>query len=956
MNLHTSVRVSLALAAGLLLAAGAQAERTFPVLSPNPAGATATSPIERCLAFDLRSRRGTGLVYQAASATAVPAGRYRLHVPLALHPLGDPVISCISVELGTDGTKRSIGVLDFARAGEFTDFTLDLIVPDKTRPVLTLTIGGIREPRTADIPPKGPSADLDPGAKDTDINELDRELDGPDKSKDGTIPVSEMNKLPYALAVGPVTLEPLCPVMVTGLDTDKIRYRPGEKGKVTATLNNTGGKPVKAKVAIDLLSGLDTQRNLETREINLPPSGQAPWRGEFDTTGLHWGACIQTTVTVADAPPDICRSVFVVSTNIYECGILAAAPGQTGIFDNLEDARAAARLLKSRGFTGLEAFFWGACDMFEFATASEIWFSGQTGYAGSRAGTSNLLAACHELGIVSTFYANLWGGSGPPAIELMRRKPEWFGGAGFNTAVLADWALTQSRRVQAGNFNYSMTWILSKPPDDVFRYHANEILASIKTFGWDGIRYDSYYTDYWNVRAIHLVRDIVNTTQPEFAFGYNSFPANDYAGGAMDIMARGGGMFMLEYCLDYCRGAEGSLDKYAGELATIRDLIWDFGGHSGPIYAAPTPCGKSPTDSTAIDAIYACCALLAAGAHPYYNRMDSELADFPGFALRYGEFIWNNRMRPLKEPEKVVAFGNNTQPFNWPRYVRTLNGDNNRRRLVIHVLNMPTNYPFLQNLDRVTVPPLRDLPVTVTLPADAQVTGAWDLTPFPEPRQRKLAVRTSGGQVSLTLPDVRFYDVLVVDYTSAHPLESPLSRRALTASFLQDWMMVGPFCGNTNAAEYAVAYPPEKGVDLKASYPDASGATLIWKPYRRPGEPVQGPYLVDLGRRLTDTNLVVGYAYTRITSDRDREAVLHLAVDDAATVWVNGAQVLDTPRQPNRLLLDQFKAAIKLKKGANDILIKVFQFDMSWGFYLRLAEPDGRPLTEGMTFGEQGAP
>jgi len=56
------------------------------------------------------------------------------------------------------------------------------------------------------------------------------------------------------------------------------------------------------------------------------------------------------------------------------------------------------------------------------------------------------------------------------------------------------------------------------------------------------------------------------------------------------------------------------------------------------------------------------------------------------------------------------------------------------------------------------------------LPPDAKVTAAWTLCPIPEPHHLPLEARAADGRIGLTIRDLRFWQTVVVDYTSKDDL------------------------------------------------------------------------------------------------------------------------------------------------------------------------------------------
>lgn len=86
---------------------------------------------------------------------------------------------------------------------------------------------------------------------------------------------------------------------------------------------------------------------------------------------------------------------------------------------------------------------------------------------------------------------------------------------------------------------------------------------------------------------------------------------------------------------------------------------------------------------------------------------------------------------------------------------------------------------------------------------------------------------------------------------------------------------------------------------------------------------------------------------TTINSPSEMDARLLLGFDERATVWLNGERVFG-PNREKIASLDEHKAPIHLRKGANELMIRVENRRLSWGFYARIADRDGRPV-KGLT-------
>jgi putative membrane-bound dehydrogenase-like protein len=154
-------------------------------------------------------------------------------------------------------------------------------------------------------------------------------------------------------------------------------------------------------------------------------------------------------------------------------------------------------------------------------------------------------------------------------------------------------------------------------------------------------------------------------------------------------------------------------------------------------------------------------------------------------------------------------------------------------------------------------------------------------------------------------------------------LKSP----ALTPAY---WHIAGPFANGDNDAGMDTVYPPEKKIDLKATYQGKSGK-VGWRKVK----PNARGY-VDLRAFLAgDSNQVVSYLFREITSPADQEAEVLLGTDDCAKLWVNGKLVY-TNRRHRAAVAEEDRVRVKLKKGKNQVLFKINNGDGDHGFYLTI--------------------
>ena len=698
-----------------------------------------------------------------------PAGRYRLHASMAVHPLNSMATAWLAITLKAGGNaESSFNSLTFAAPDEFIDLAMDFTAVRGDNPV-TVSWGfegkDAKVSRTKSIvAPTAPVLGGD-GAGEKDIM---MELE----DKNAPKPLERASSIATCLMLREIHAEPLSPVAISSVRSDKITYKRGEQGQVMVQLANAAPAAQAVTLNVEVQGGLDQCWPIRTETITVPAGGTLVWKGEFDTKPLAWGCAIKVTATVPGFPPETGKAIFAVPDHFWDVAIMATCPAQmTKDFSTMERARQAAAKLKDEGFNGFEAYFWAPCDLLEYTPDTETFYSGQTAYIQRVTGTRNLIAACHELGIKATFYANLWGGSGEPAFEIMRQHPDWFGSANFHSGALDDAPLQTAGIIQGvGHKVWSYNQLNAEAGMGLFDYHIGEILGTRKMFGWDGIRYDSYYSAAWTIKAMTHIRGRMNQEAPDFLFGYNAFAGAEYNVGAMDSLSNG--MIMAEGARV---GPGSNISDFLRGLNGWREVSWPYGSAIGPLYGFTG--GKEGAKPTPLDHILLSSVYMSVGGHPYYNLMGGGIGEYPAFAVRYAEIVYNTRLRDVDNPDQVVAFGNQADPQQWRELLRTCTVAEGRQRLVLHVMNVAKD-TVLGALDMRHLPPLRKAPVRFTLPAGAKPVGAWLLQAYPAVSQQALPVTTEGSFLSVTLPEVRFYGVVVFDVATTTPIPVKVDAKA----------------------------------------------------------------------------------------------------------------------------------------------------------------------------------
>ena len=155
------------------------------------------------------------------------------------------------------------------------------------------------------------------------------------------------------------------------------------------------------------------------------------------------------------------------------------------------------------------------------------------------------------------------------------------------------------------------------------------------------------------------------------------------------------------------------------------------------------------------------------------------------------------------------------------------------------------------------------------------------------------------------------------------------------------WLTLGPF-DNKEGIAYNTEYIPENtpNIDMTAEYEGVNGQ-IRWEKFT---DAVFDGF-IDFGK---DINWSASYALATVTSPDAREVQFRVGNDDQAKIWLNGNQVYAN-LNVGWAIVDNNIFPVKLKAGKNNILIKVCNERLNWGFYLRITDNDGKPFND-LTF------
>jgi len=161
-------------------------------------------------------------------------------------------------------------------------------------------------------------------------------------------------------------------------------------------------------------------------------------------------------------------------------------------------------------------------------------------------------------------------------------------------------------------------------------------------------------------------------------------------------------------------------------------------------------------------------------------------------------------------------------------------------------------------------------------------------------------------------------------------------------NFITDWQLIGPF-DNVKGAGFTRVFDPEKKVDLTSQYPSKTGESIGWTK----GTTDDRYGVVDLNKLIGKHKGAVAYAFATVDSPMEQPVEIRVGSNNAVQIFLNGERIFSKEEYHHGNRMDQYIAPGKLKKGANEILLKVCQNEQTqgwaqtWTFQLRISDSTG---------------
>lgn len=578
--------------------------------------------------------------------------------------------------------------------------------------------------------------------------------------------------------------------MVARVEVNKIRYRPGETLKGSAVVVDAGGKGGAGTLNIYLEHNVRDRVKMKSQAVSLAAKPQTlPIEITLPAEELGY-ALVAEYVSADGMDRSEAAEYFSIADNFQRVAIFGGGLATRDVVLDEETIRRGLDKARSEYFNACEYFAWAPDDMVEMSPAADFWSSGQTNYRMNKQTIQRQIRLAHEQGFAVATYGKFVM-SGLEGWQTAYDYPGDHRGQYYYPVGMWEGVNVEDLdRRRDGDFSiYSKSpnvpgtplrtwWSTFMPinPDAtprMVRIAAEECVRSIDMFGWDAIRWDGHPRaagwvqcgrsgkyEAWAARQtqslVRYFKEIVGQKHPEFRYGYNylliekkkeyDWAVEDYE---LDELCRGGGLLMNESIGNASAGW--TFAEVARNLQVDGDLCRERGGYYLGISFASR---NAPRDIYIESALWA-----AAGCRPYNDAMSREVRRY---CIRYSQYTFDERLRRLEAPEKVLVPQGETRLW-WQPFVYETPLAAGRRQLVVNLLNLPLQdtRPAREG----EVKPKFDMPpgtdpaaFALTLPAGLRATAANLI----DPETLSVTPLALAGN-RFEVPPVAIWQVAVID-------------------------------------------------------------------------------------------------------------------------------------------------------------------------------------------------
>ncbi|HEY3418698.1 MAG TPA: hypothetical protein VGM23_17625 [Armatimonadota bacterium] len=565
---------------------------------------------------------------------------------------------------------------------------------------------------------------------------------------------------------------------------DKLLYDVGETAKIDVTVTNTGQQPVKGQLTTRVIWEMEDTQTLLQQPVEVQPGEKkvvtATWK-TVEVLGCEARADFridgQTPVTGSEYF-NVCRGKDVQRVGIHvgydlftyaDKAYLDAIPGKI--------------MERRKNYCNIiEHFAWAPDSYSKLAPDEDFWYS-NNGYWESKTAIRKEIEEGHKQGMKMLTYEISFAPAAPSA-ELMRRHPDWFfyqdNGKPWPGEIDVQGIDNQRKADLRAPYRTGSLWIppsfaLKEPLD----YGIQQLIASKKMFGWDGVRFDGHFI-MWSdlckgardVTGKYIVsgkeaekitrantaytKKEISKIFPDYLFMFNSSVQNpDIA----EICSDGGGTANEPIRESY--GVNSQWNSWKAFTRYLLDDVDQARVRGGYAYAYMNPPWEVCPNVDRIQ--YA--IMLAAGDHPWFcGPFDTAsykggthfpiMRDYFRFATRFSAVLWGHGLQRVTAPETLATVTAPTGTVWWKDFVSQRTLANGRTQLVIHLINEPPSKGIEAETQKLPVPINN-----ITVKFSGKVARAWVASPEPQLQYQQAPIDNG----TITVPELRVWTVVIVE-------------------------------------------------------------------------------------------------------------------------------------------------------------------------------------------------
>ncbi len=599
---------------------------------------------------------------------------------------------------------------------------------------------------------------------------------------------------------------------ITDVSLAKVRYTPGAKARVSVSVTNPTAADAVVTLAGEERWGLTGTRPVFTQPLTVNAGGTGAATAEWTLGPEEYGREIAVTMRVGGTVIDTASELFAVTTipqwlsigNSYDPGSGVYAGDMHSIFyvsptNVARSARAVRFHIKlSPGSEYWEFFSWAPGDIADLAPKEDVFPGGEGRIAfRSKALVKQQNALLTAAGFWPVSYVNgtVWADAG---YRFFQQHPDW---------------ITYDHTGEVSTYDMSRRALYSHKDDPDFDpekypgiffqavlnhtipavqdYVARQYIACGKEMGFKGVRMDVRYlethpgeydfsgkeivkdpaeADRISAATVKRVKELVRKELPDFTFGYNFAAPEEVTEMLLTMRERcaGGGWMLDELPCTYQEKASPFhiWSVYARRMTSWGDQVNAWGG----IYN-PFDFRRGSLDYP-VDKIYSTLFRLIAGGRftCYYNSRQS-VGNLGRLATRYSEYYYGHQRRWLSDIKGEVEV-KAAAPLWWKDMVYWNRDAAGARQLIVNLVNPPKSEDVEDNPRSELRPPVRNIELICAAADGKAPKAAWLLTaepmePYDDAKMQQLPLTMKllpGGKVSVTVPSVIFYKMVVCQY------------------------------------------------------------------------------------------------------------------------------------------------------------------------------------------------